>query len=46
MDMPMLRATFASGFTRLAIAGYPVLVARALSLLKCVQLNDGRHVLE
>jgi len=46
MDPPMLRATFASGFMRLAIAGYPVLVGRALSLLKCVQLTDGRHVLE
>jgi len=46
MEPPMLRATFASGFVRLAIAGYPVLVARALSLLKCVQLTDGTHVLE
>ncbi|KAA0155496.1 hypothetical protein FNF29_01869 [Cafeteria roenbergensis] len=46
MDLPMLRASFISGFGRLAISGYPVLVSHALAPMRCITLEDGTSVME
>ncbi|KAA0151250.1 hypothetical protein FNF29_04725 [Cafeteria roenbergensis] len=45
LPFPKLNATFVSGFSRLAISGYPVLVSHALRTMQCVSLEDGVVVL-
>lgn len=46
MEPPKLNATFLSGFSRLAISGYPVLVSHSLTPMTCVMLSDGASVLQ
>ncbi|KAA0164323.1 hypothetical protein FNF27_07816 [Cafeteria roenbergensis] len=46
LPFPKLNATFISGFARLAISGYPVLVSHSLKTMQCVHLEDGTAVLD
>jgi len=46
LPMPKLNATFISGYARLAISGYPVLVSHALTTMQCTQLEDGTSVMQ
>ncbi|CAE7743936.1 unnamed protein product, partial [Symbiodinium sp. KB8] len=46
LPFPKLNATFVSGFSRLAISGYPVLVSHSLRTMQCVTLEDGVVVMD